>query len=79
VRPTSLLGDPKDVFTDVFVAVLGSGRIFAQQGFVPGLESQGDVAEEDKAKDNALIIGRLQVPANLDVPPGGERIQETWC
>ena len=65
MRPAGLLGDPEDVFADILVAVLGAGRVIAQQGLVPGLEGQGDVAQEDETEDDVLVVRGLQVLAQL--------------
>src|SRR5690606_4745730 len=65
VRPARLLRHPEHVFGQVFVAVLGGGRVFRQQRLVPGLEGVGDVLEEDEPEHHVLVVGGLHVAAQL--------------
>ena len=69
MRPAGLLGHPEDVFGGVFVGVLGGGRVFGEEGGAAGFEGDGDVLEEDQAEGDVLVVGRLQVLAQL---VGGE-------
>ena len=69
MRPAGLLGHPEDVFGGVFVGVLGGGRVFGEEGGAAGFKGDGDVLEEDQAEGDVLVVGRLQVLAQL---VGGE-------
>ena len=65
VRPAGVLRDPEDVFGEVFVGVFCGVRIIGEQGRAFGLESVGDVLQEDQAESNVLVVGWLQVAAEL--------------
>jgi hypothetical protein len=40
-------------------------RTFGEEGGALGFESDGDVAEEDEAEDDVLVVGGLQVLAEF--------------
>ena len=65
VRPARLLRHPEHVLGEVFVRVFGSGGVLGQQRRALGLEGVRDVLEEDQAERDVLVVGRLQVLAQL--------------
>ena len=70
VRPPRLDRHPEDILREVFVRVFGRSRIVGKQGRMLRLEGVWDVFEEYQSKNDVLILGRLQVPAQLI---GGEK------
>ena len=69
MRPARLLGHPEHVLGEILVRVFGGGGVFRQQRGALRLEGIGDVLEEDQAEGDVLVVGRLQVLAQL---VGGE-------
>ena len=70
MRPARLLGHPEHVLGQIFVRVFGGGGVFGQQRGALRLEGVRDVLEEDQAERDVLVVGRLQVLAQL---VGGEK------
>ena len=69
MRPARLLRHPEHVLGQILVRVFGSGGVFRQQRRALRLEGVGDVLEEDQAERDVLVVGRLEVLAQL---VGGE-------
>jgi len=65
VRPARFLRHPEDVRGQVFVRVLSRGGVVGQQGGALRLEGQRDVLEEDQAEGDVLVVGGLEVLAQL--------------
>ena len=65
MRPARLLRHPEHVLGQILVRVLGGGGILGQQRRALGLEGVRDVLEEDQAERDVLVVGRLQVLAQL--------------
>jgi hypothetical protein len=65
MRPARRLGHPEHALGQVLVRILGSGLVLLQQSGVFGLEGSGDVLEEDQPQDDVLVIGGLEVLAEL--------------
>ena len=69
VRPAGGYGHKKDVLGQIFVAVLGVGPLVlafpgGQRG-MQGLESIGDVLEEDQSKYHMLVLGGIDIFTQL--------------
>ena len=67
--PAGFLRNPEDVGGEVLVLVLGIGpgvlAISRNELGVMLLEAIGDVLQEDKAKDDVLVLARIHVVAKL--------------
>ena len=69
MRPARLLRHPEHVLGEILVRVFGGGGVFGQQRGALRLEGVRDVLEEDQAERDVLVVGRLEVLAQL---VGGE-------
>ena len=69
MRPARLARHPEHVLGSIFVRVLGGERVLRQQRGAPRLEGVGNVLEEDQTERDMLVVGRLEVLAQL---VGGE-------
>ena len=67
MRPSRLLRNPEDVLGAVFVGVFGIGALglLGHQRGVLFLKRVGNVFEEDQAENDVLVLGGVQVVAQL--------------
>jgi hypothetical protein len=63
--PAGLFGHPEDIVGAVFVLVFRRLIVLGQELGAFGLKGVGDLFKEDEAEDDVLVIGRLQVLAQL--------------